>query len=617
MTDIRGLIFFCYLSSVLRHLFYIHFMQEYEDLRQEHSNVYTELRKKYRSFGNIRLLLATGVLTGIYFIFSSDYIMLPALLGLAALVAFILLVGVHRKLAWRMQLHKVLKGINEDECSFLKRESNPFPTGEEFKAPTHFYANDLDIFGEASVYQHLNRTATFMGKTRLAQSLLTLLQPEDILKNQAAIAELAKTTAWRQEIYALGKIAADSPETYRELIRWSRGGMEPVSKPVTALSFIGPAIVIGLLAALWITGQTIWLNFATLFFLANLSILGLYMRRIRQEALNADRINEIISRYSLIIEKIESAQFKSEKLLALQSELSSSTGLVSKHIKDLSLLFSRIDSIQNVMGALLFNGLFLSHIHSLRALLRWKHKHAAQIESWLLVIGEIETLNSLAQFAHNNPGFAFPALNQERQIAFTKLGHPLIAAEKRICNTVDFNGRPFIIITGSNMSGKSTFLRTLGVNMVLAGMGSVVCAEAAGVHPLPVLVSMQLSDSLTENESYFFAEVRRLNSIMEVLKAQTCFVLLDEILRGTNSDDKRSGTIGVIRKLVQARAIGAIATHDLEVCLTEKEFPEILTNQCFEVDIINEELHFDYSIRPGICKNKSASFLMKKMKIID
>ena len=166
------------------------------------------------------------------------------------------------------------------------------------------------------------------------------------------------------------------------------------------------------------------------------------------------------------------------------------------------------------------------------------------------------------------------------------------------------------------MSGKSTFLRTVGVNMVLAGIGAPVVAKSAEVHPLPVDVSMRLSDSLTDSESYFYAEVKRLKFIMEELSNGPRFVLLDEILRGTNSDDKRNGTIEVIRNIVRKEAYGGIATHDLEVCKTTKEFPKTLINKRFEVEIVNDELVFDYRLRDGICENKSASFIMKKMGVI-
>ncbi len=166
------------------------------------------------------------------------------------------------------------------------------------------------------------------------------------------------------------------------------------------------------------------------------------------------------------------------------------------------------------------------------------------------------------------------------------------------------------------MSGKSTFLRTLGINMLLTGVGAPVCAQRAVVHPLPVLVSMRQSDSLADSESYFFAEVKRLKQIITAMQGQRSFVLLDEILKGTNSDDKQSGTIGVIKKVIAQNGTGVIATHDIEVCNTSSEYPQYLKNECFEVQITNNELVFDYTLREGICQNKSATFLMKKMEII-
>jgi DNA mismatch repair ATPase MutS len=232
------------------------------------------------------------------------------------------------------------------------------------------------------------------------------------------------------------------------------------------------------------------------------------------------------------------------------------------------------------------------------------------------VIGDIEALNCLANFSCNNPEFAFPELNNQFKIRLHECGHPLISREKRICNTADFNTHQFIILTGSNMSGKSTFLRTLGINMALAGIGSPVCAVDAEIHPMPVLASMRLDDSLSENESYFFAEVKRLKNILNELNAGTCFIILDEILKGTNSDDKRGGTLAILNRLIEKKAIGALATHDLEICTITDKHPRYMTNKCFEAEIINGTLVFDFKIREGVCKNKSATFLMQKMGII-
>jgi DNA mismatch repair ATPase MutS len=275
-----------------------------------------------------------------------------------------------------------------------------------------------------------------------------------------------------------------------------------------------------------------------------------------------------------------------------------------------------MDSIGNFVTALFFNGTFLFNVHVLKALIQWKKEHADALEDWLAVIGEFEMLNSLANLSYNNPDFVFPILNTNFEIDFSNVSHPLLNPETRVGNEVQFYPQSFMILTGSNMSGKSTFLRSLGINMVLSGMGSAVCASQANVHPLPVLVSMRLSDSLSDSESYFFAEIKRLKQIMDELAGNPAFVLLDEILRGTNSDDKRNGTIEVVKKIIAKKAIGAIATHDIEVCLTTNNYPNILTNKCFEVEIQDNDLHFDYKLRNGICQNKSATFLMKKMGVI-
>ncbi|HUH25008.1 MAG TPA: hypothetical protein VLY87_00135, partial [Flavobacterium sp.] len=204
----------------------------------------------------------------------------------------------------------------------------------------------------------------------------------------------------------------------------------------------------------------------------------------------------------------------------------------------------------------------------------------------------------------------------QANIRFEELGHPLISKEKRVRNSIDFSQKKFVILTGSNMSGKSTFLRTVGINLVLSYAGAPIDAKNAHVYPLPLWVSMRLTDSLSDSESFFFAEVKRLKQIVTEAEKQPIFVLLDEILKGTNSDDKKTGTVGVIEKLHHLNTKGMIATHDLEVCQTTERHLETMTNKCFEVEIIDNELHFDYLLKDGVCQNKNATFIMKKMEII-
>lgn len=590
-------------------------MEIYKSKFEHYSNVYNKISKRYNSISILRLLTVFFCLAMLFYNIKTSETHF-ALLAFLSFAGFLFLMRVHSRLSFQRDLTNAILKINQNEISFLKREKLPFGNGIEFNDFHHPYAYDLDIFGEHSLFQNLNRTQTFIGKKTLASKLLGIVSNEEILLNQKAIRELAEKIDWRQDFQSLAAISNDSKASYDSLMYWNSFKNNTLPKVLVLLSFVLPALFFGFLIAYIITSKTILLSYITYVFIGNLMVLGSATKRIKSEIAQADYIDKIIKQYSLLVEKIESEEFESEKLKALQQQLKFKNTDASAHLKQLSELFSRMDTINNLVTALVFNGTFLFNLHVLKALLKWKNNYADELQKWIEIIGEFEALNSLANLSFNNPDFVFPEINSEHKIAFEDLSHPLINANGRVGNDVNFSPQSFIILTGSNMSGKSTFLRSLGINMVLGGMGSVVCASKANMHPLPVLVSMRLSDSLADSESYFFAEIKRLKQIMDALEEGPAFVLLDEILRGTNSDDKRNGTIEVVKKVIAKKAIGAIATHDIEVCLTTNEYPEILTNQCFEVEIQNNELHFDYKLRNGICKNKSATFLMQKMGVI-
>ena len=590
-------------------------MDSYSTKSKSYSQELSKINKKYNTISLLRLLSIVVFLGSLYYyIQNSEIIFIISAVFFFA--AFIILMRIHSKLLFEKKINSALVGINENEISYLEKKAIPFENGQEFNDFHHPYAYDLDIFGEHSLFQNLNRTATFKGKKKLANQLLTLSPNEEIIRNQTAVKELSEKLDWRQNFLALAIISKDSKASYEGLMKWSKFQSASLSKGAIVLSYITPLLFLGILVSYIITSEAILLSYLSYEFILNLVIMGAFFKRIQIEIANAEDIDKVISQYGLLLKKIEEESFHSEKLIDLQQKLKFKAENASLHIKKLSELFSNMDTIGNLLTASLFNGTFLFNLHVLKKLLNWKKEHATAMEEWLDVIGEFEMLNSLANFAYNNTDFVYPTLNTEFKIDFSDLSHPLLNAKTRVGNEVAFHPQSFMILTGSNMSGKSTFLRSLGINMVLSGTGSVVCAKEANVHPLPVLVSMRLSDSLSDSESYFFAEIKRLKQIMDELEGNAAFVLLDEILRGTNSDDKRNGTIEVVKKVIAHKAIGAIATHDIEVCLTTNEYPDILTNKCFEVEIVNDELHFDYKLRDGICKNKSATFLMKKMGVI-
>ena len=590
-------------------------MEIYKAKSKDFSEELSKITKKYNSISVLRLVCIVFFVGSLYYYFQKEGMIFIAL-AVAFFAVFIFLMRIHSNLLFKRKLNTALLEVNKNELSYLERKSIPFENGQEFNDFHHPYAYDLDVFGENSLFQNLNRTATYIGKKTLAGQVLNLLPHKEILDNQQAVKELTQKINWRQHFLALAKISQDNQSSYEILLKWSVFNSKPLSKVALFISYASPVVFTGFVLAYFLTSNSVFLSLMAYLFVFNLAFLGRFLKRIQIEIANSSNIDQIINQYGLLMQQIEEESFESEKLMALQAKLKCKKENASIHLKQLASLFSKMDSIANLVTASLFNGTFLFNIHVLKNLIQWKADHAQALEEWLDVIGEFEMLNSLANFSYNNPEFIYPTLNSNYKIDFSNLSHPLLNSKNRVGNEVSFYPQSYMILTGSNMSGKSTFLRSLGVNMVLSGMGSVVCANQANVHPLPVLVSMRLSDSLSDSESYFFAEIKRLKQIMDELEGGPAFVLLDEILRGTNSDDKRNGTIEVVKKVIGKKAIGAIATHDIEVCLTTNEFPDQLVNKCFEVEIQNEELYFDYKLRDGICKNKSATFLMKKMGVI-
>ena len=587
---------------------------KYLTYKEEYKRDLLKINTTYNLISFLRLFVFLICIMLFYY----SYKTVNLYLGVATFITFcfmVFLIKTHDKVSWKRKLKRNIIRINEEEVSYLKQESIPFENGIEYIDYKHIYSFDLDFFGEKSLFHNLNRTATYIGKKKLSSLLLKILTNKEIKSNQEAIKELSSDIKWRHNLLSLAKTIDDNKRKYDGLIFWSKTEQKQGSKSLIPLFYLTPIVFISSVVLLLFLKIPLLITVLSTVFILNLLITLFFLKKIKKEIIGSDKVSEIIKLYSLIISEIEQKNFKSSELINLKAKLISGSTSASKQIKKLSSLFSNLESIQNGMVALLFNGAVLYHIHSLFSLLKWKRNYSKDLCEWLDVIGEFEALSSLANFSYNNPSFVFPDLNNNYDISFKDLGHPLIH-KNRVTNDVSFRKNNFMILTGSNMSGKSTFIRSLGINMVLTSIGSCICATKGNIHPLNVIVSMRQSDSLKENESYFFAEVKRLKQIMNKIETQTCFVLLDEILKGTNSDDKQSGTIKVIKRILKKEAIGCIATHDLEVCNTTDEHPNELVNRCFEAEIINDDLFFDYKIKKGVCRNKSATFLMEKMKVI-
>ncbi len=587
----------------------------YSDLLAQYNAAAHTLRTTGTRLAWARLVTALAALVVLYFLAKTGLAPLWAAFA-ALLVVFVLLVRQSRRNQSQLDLTEALAAVNQHELDFLAGRPTPFHDGSTEAPVQHDYAYDLDFFGPNSIYQHLNRTGTYFGKRTLAHFLLHVLpDPITIQQRQRAVQELAPLLDFRQHLQAQTALRPDVDRTAARLVQWAEQPGPQLSPLSVAASLVLPVALAVLVVTGIVTGNATWFTLASGVFTLNLLAFGLCFKKITAEIAEFDQIHLQLQQYGHLVARIEAERFETPMLRDLALTFQQDGSKASAALVRLSQLFSYLDSIANFVAVMFFDGLFQYHVHQLRHLRDWKQQYGPQMPQWLSALGQMEALSSIANFAHNNPQFAFPTMGST--VAFEELGHPLIAAERRVCNTVDFAQQRFIVLTGSNMSGKSTFLRSLGVNMVLACIGAPVCARRAEVRPMPVLVSMRLTDSLSDSASYFYAEVKRLADIVDFLKEKPAFVLLDEILRGTNSDDKRSGTVGVLRKMVQLQATGAMATHDVEVCRTTDEYPAVLANKRFEVLIRdNAELVFDYCLLDGVCQNRSASFLMEKMGII-
>ena len=590
--------------------------QQYSQRIQQFAQQTEQLKKKSLALSVLRAACFSLLPLGIYQFYHHTNNLFWMALSAAGMVSFLVLIHVHQALTARLTLAETLYQINHDELQFLENHTTPPLTGKHVAPSLHDFAFDLDVFGEKSLFQFLNRAQTYIGQSHLAQALCHTRPVNEIQDRQDAVKECKEKLDWRQQIQASAFIAHDQQRDFQQLLHWSTTPIEKIPNWLRVYAYLGPVLFFVTLGAwMFLPGDDNW-KLCSAVFTINLILFSLVLKIIKQQIPAAEKIHQQILHYSLLLQHIEGERFQNVFMKSLQLQLQTPKGSASQQLKQLSNIFERMDSLHNLVGATLFNGAGLYHAHVLQTLIQWKQQYATSLQQWLDVIGETETIHSLANLAFNHPEFCFPTLSAQQEFEVTDLGHPLIPPQQRVCNSVSLQTHPFIILTGSNMSGKSTFLRTLGINMILASTGAPVCAQSARIHPLPMKVSMRLSDSLGDNESFFFAEVKKLKSIIDALKKGPCFVLLDEILRGTNSDDKRNGTILFLEQLIRHHTIGIIATHDLEVCRTTDNWPNYLRNCCFEVEIENNELVFDYKLRDGICQNKSASFLMKKMEII-
>ncbi|RYF83972.1 MAG: hypothetical protein EON98_09830, partial [Chitinophagaceae bacterium] len=512
---------------------------------------------------------------------------------------------------------KTLIQINDEELDALQSRFQQREDGSQFFPSEHAYANDLDIFGKSSIYQWLSRCYTEQGKMRLAKSLLHGLPDKDVLVRQKAVKELSTNLTWRQQWQAYAMHTTVTSKTEKKILTWLAEEKETFTAAYWKwIIAIYSTITLGTAIAT-IIGLIPMALFSSIYFLFLVNSLLLSRNSAKAYAHLSGIVKETATLQSLI-DWLENLEAKSASIQELQSQVKGTTASAGKELKDIKNILDRFDLRTSILGLLFFNAFLLWDTRQMIALNAWRKRNKHLVKNWFASVAEMEVLHSMSTLHFNHPDWCFPKFSIAHfSLEGKGIGHPLIPEDQRVNNDFSLNGIAKIgLITGSNMAGKSTFLRSLGVNIVLAQSGAPVCASNFLLSPVQLVSSMRIADNLAENTSTFYAELKKLRTVIDMVKThEPVFILLDEILRGTNSYDRHKGSAALIRQLIKEDAVAVIATHDVELAQMQNSFPTSIENYHFDVEVEGEELYFDYKLKTGVCKSLNASILMKKIGI--
>lgn len=576
-----------------------------------------QVKKQIFRISMLRLTLFIAGVAGIYFFFSQTPLLIVCIC-LTFLPLFIL-VKIHNRFFIRKEWLETQARIIQEELQALSGDYSSFEDGKEYVNPEHPYSFDLDIFGRRSLFQSINRTCTFFGKDCLAKWLQNHLHKKtSIEKRQEMVREISEHTLFREQFRVAGLVHHGQSSDAEKIQAWSQSPAQYLHAGWVKAFIWGVPVINSLLL---ITSLIGWTSFSCLglsFGIFLVLSFGIIKRATYIQETYGKQLKSL-NGYARLIALAKAEDWKSAGMLELMERFNLNGQSPVQALQQLSKELDRLDLRNNQFLYVLLEGSIFFQLQEIVRIERWKVRYGQHISEWLETVGELDALCSLGTFAYNHPQYTYPELT-EKPFCFlaTQMGHPLMPVSQCVKNDATIPSRPFfLIITGANMAGKSTYLRTIGVNYLLACVGAPVCCERLKLHPNQLITSLRTSDSLSDNESYFFAELKRLKRIIDLLnQGQQLFIILDEILKGTNSMDKQKGSFDLIRQFMQLKANGIIATHDLLLGSLIKQFPEEIRNYCFEADIKDNELTFSYKLREGVAQNMNACFLMKKMGII-
>lgn len=591
---------------------------EYYQKQIDHYTARLKQIKKRRNLITLAKLLTFGYMIFLIYLLINHSTQPLLLLGIGAILVFIFLTLWDSQIIYRQHLIEELLRINTLESDYLAGNFSALDQGERFNDPAHPYAHDLDLFGEDSLFQHLNRTVTFSGTQKLVSWLLSLSKdPEVIHSRQQAAEELCAEPEWCQHFRAAGAL---HPTQALDAVILKSG---PTESP-----FFSKHSTVRLI--LWIANTIVIVSWAVTSFtplpfsislvlsLLQLSTLALYIKKINAYHQRLNLFLKTISNYLPLVRLIHDQSFRSPYLQKIRHSLFTPESNSLQALTQLHRIQNSLDQRGNIVIAFILNGLYLKDFHTLLRLDHWRKKYGPDIETWTDVLSEADALISMANYRFNHPAYCLPVICQDRLLDTEEIGHPLLKSERNVTN--DFSIRSLhqiAIVTGANMAGKSTFLRTIGVNLILAQSGNVVCSRYFAFQPMTLFTSMRTTDSLSKDTSYFHAELLRLQQLVNIAQQEDkVFIILDEMLKGTNSVDKLNGSLAFLKRILSYPISGLVATHDLALGELADDFPEHFFNVCFEIVHSGSQITYDYKLHPGISSNMNASILLKQMGLI-
>lgn len=571
---------------------------------------------RHSAIGWLRVLVFLAGAGGAWWLFRQHQNLFGALWLVGSYLLFVLMMRWHGRVGYQLRQRQLLRLLNQEELDRLAGQLRGFDAGLRYADAAHPYTADLDVFGPHSLFQLVSRATSRLGQDRLAAWLQAPATPAELRLRQPAVAELAADVPWRQHWQARARHFPKQADDPRPFLAWmhqpdfyrGRGWV------LALLPVLPPLAILGLAA--WLTGSSGWLAAGPLLAMYAVN----YRFRAERDAVfeHCMDMYDVLRAYRDQLRHLEARDCAAPHLAGLRAVLLAHGAPASAYVGRLAGIAQNFSLRWSTLAGFFANNLLMWDFFWMWRLERWKRQLGGRLEPWLEVVAETEALVSLAAVQYAYPAWAVPALTDE-PLTFEagELAHPLIFSAGRVANDFATAGAGRTgLVTGSNMSGKTTFLRTVGLNAVLALAGGPVCARALRIGPLQLFTAMRTQDNLSESTSSFYAELKRLRQLLDLTAAgRPVFYLLDEILKGTNSRDRHAGARGLIRQLHRRPASGLVSTHDLELGDLAQELPDFVRNYSFNSQIEGDDIRFDYRLTPGLCREFNASKLMELMGI--